>query len=77
MNLLFFFSILALIQASFYSEGNIGDAKCSVESVEFANTAAIKEILSGSMIDLIYFNNFRIVELHLYAIVSSQYEKRV
>lgn len=48
MHFIFLFVICFTIgNASFYSEGDIGDAKCSVESVEFAITGAFKEILSG------------------------------
>jgi hypothetical protein len=44
---LFLLFCVTISNASVYSEGDIGDAKCSVESVEFAITGAFKEILSG------------------------------
>jgi hypothetical protein len=47
---LLFAALCTFVQSSVYSEGDIGDAKCSVESVEFAVTGAFKEILSGSII---------------------------
>lgn len=60
MHFIFLFVICFTIgNASFYSEGDIGDAKCSVESVEFAITGAFKEILS-ELLNCTYLRLFRV-----------------
>lgn len=32
------------------NEGELGDARCSVESVEFANSVQLKEIFTGTFL---------------------------
>jgi hypothetical protein len=42
-----------------FSEGEIGDARCSVESVEFANSVQLREIL-GELLNTTYMRLFRV-----------------
>jgi hypothetical protein len=51
------FSSLTYIKG--FSEGEIGDARCSVESVEFANSVQLREIL-GELLNTTYMRLFRV-----------------